>query len=641
MRKKHYFLLGLLAVSALASCGSNEKKNDEESSSIVQNVEESSSIVQNETSTEKEFITLNFSKDEFVFDYGVTADQIKNEIRNNITTDATSFEIYNVFTTPGSYSAKIIATKEGKTITKFIKVTIGPKPEESSSDVITISLSKTYFTFDYGVTEIQIENTIKNCVTSNASSIVIANISTDVGTYNAKVIGYKGGSSETRFVTVKINGIPAESSSEIQQSSASSLEQITLSLTKNTFSFDYGVTEEQIKDEIAKYVVTNADYIDIDDVSTSVGSYNATVYAFKNGNYSTKIVTVEIKVNNTQDLYLNITKDSFEFEYEATASEIKTEIEKYVSTNGTLSYSYFETGKAGEQTVVVYSTKGSKSSFKTVTINIKEEVIINLNVSKTYFEFVYGTTASEIQNKIKEFVTTDGTLTFRNISANPGYYTVSVDAIKGSKMVSKTVEVIVREQGEVALDVYKDSFEFKYGDEYETMLEEISKYVSTNGTLSLGTYGTDCGTYQVDLISTLNGKQRTKQITITIVPNDNKIRFQSFNSHDVTSSKFVAHITLQNNTGKEISSFTIRFVLNDGTYVRGIGDFSLTVPSTSSFKNGESLSVNLTFPYNSGFTAFPLSSLGEVETVPGYDYNYYKSTSNASAKIFILEVVYK
>ena len=586
-----------------------------------------------ENATNTEALSLTLSKEEFEFESGVTEEAIKNEIAKFVTTNASNIDIENVSASVGEYNATVIGLRGEESVTKTVKVVI--KAQASQGEALSLALSKEEFEFESGTTEEAIKNEIAKFVTTNARYIDIENVSTSVGEYNATVIGLRGEETVTKTVKVVI------------KAQASQGEALSLALSKEEFEFESGTTEEAIKNEIAKFVTTNARYIDIENVSTSVGEYNATVIGLRGEETVTKTVKVVIKAQANQgEVTLSLSKENFEFEFEATETEIKNEILKYVTSNGTISFSAISTGEAGDQTVVVYATIGSKTKTIMVKVTIKEEVIVTLDVSKTSFEFAYGTTTNAMQNTIKEFVTANGMVAIRDLTSEAGTHTVKVDSIIGNKMKTKEITVVVKASGNVALDFKKTSFEFLYGTTKDEMIEEIKNFIITNGTVTIDTLYTYCGTQTVTVKSQYFNSKATKTITVTINPDDSKIKATKLSaSYDATNGVTFS-ITIKNDSGKEVSGFNLDVLCHDGTTVRAFSTINFTFPtqygSSTTLKNDEENTIRLTQKYNSTFVTFPLDELSGMNGIyTGYDRDFFKTDPQFYWRYYITEVVYK
>lgn len=569
-------------------------------------------------------LTMSVKKTSFEFIYGKTEAEIKAEILKNVESNG-QVEVNNISTNVGTSTVTIISKLGTQTKSENVTVTI-------TNDAV-LDFSKTSFEFDYGVTVSQIQNAIYNNLLTNGD-ITYSNISTNVGTQTVRVTATKGSCIITKEVTVTIKEVQAET--------------LYLNLSKEEFTFNYGVTEDQIKEEIAKYVETNGTNIDIENVSTSVGESTVTVVAIKGNETKTLTAKVTITEKVSNDLTLEISNTNFEFVFEATEAEIKAEIAKYVTSNGTVTIGNILTGEAGTQTVVVSSVLDNKSAYKTVSVTIKPEVILNLDISKTSFEFVYGTTLNEQINVIKKFVVTEGGLSFANLSTAAGTYQVVVYAIKEHKTIAKNITVTVKNSGDAALDLLADSFEFTYGVTESEMIQEISNYAITNGTLSLGSVPTSCGTHQVNLIATYNGKTSAKEVNITIVPNDKRINLQSFSEYpaklSVDGSTCGLNITLKNDSGKDIEKFDLNVcIVVNGNLVAFMPFSNLTLPiSQKTLNQGETSTFRLGVKYNSQFESISYSEFQSLSGYySGYDYNTLKTCTSFTVYTTINNVVYK
>jgi len=611
-----------------------EMKYDEYFYVTIDSSEKAGSIskqVKIKINTEK--LNFEISKTSFEFGLNATSDDIKNEISKYITTNGTV--TFPEIKTGSISTSVIVITASNAFESKSRNVTVAIKENATNTEALSLTLSKEEFEFESGVTEEAIKNEIAKFVTTNASNIDIENVSASVGEYNATVIGLRGEESVTKTVKVVI------------KAQASQGEALSLALSKEEFEFESGTTEEAIKDEIAKFVTTNARYIDIENVSTSVGEYNATVIGLRGEETVTKTVKVVIKAQANQgEVTLSLSKENFEFEFEATETEIKNEILKYVTSNGTISFSAISTGEAGDQTVVVYATIGSKTKTIMVKVTIKEEVIVTLDVSKTSFEFAYGTTTNAMQNTIKEFVTANGMVAIRDLTSEAGTHTVKVDSIIGNKMKTKEITVVVKASGNVALDFKKTSFEFLYGTTKDEMIEEIKNFIITNGTVTIDTLYTYCGTQTVTVKSQYFNSKATKTITVTINPDDSKIKATKLSaSYDATNGVTFS-ITIKNDSGKEVSGFNLDVLCHDGTTVRAFITINFTFPtqygSSTTLKNGEENTIRLTLKYNSTFVTFPLDELSGMNGIyTGYDRDFFKTDPQFYWRYYITEVVYK
>ncbi len=612
-----------------------EMKYDEYFYVTIDSSEKAGSIskqVKIKINTEK--LNFEISKTSFEFGLNATSDDIKNEISKYITTNGTV--TFPEIRTGSISTSVIVITASNALESKSRNVTVAIKENATSTEALSLTLSKESFEFESGVTEEAIKDEIAKFVTTNASNIDIENVSTSAGEYNATVIGLRGEETVTKTVKVVI------------KAQASQGEALSLALSKESFEFESGVTEEAIKDEIAKFVTTNASNIDIENVSTSAGEYNATVVGYRGEETVTKTVKVVIKAQANQgEVTLSLSKESFEFEFEATETEIKNEILKYVTSNGTISFSAISTGEAGDQTVVVYATIGSKTKTIMVNVTIKEEVIVTLEVSKTSFEFAYGTTTNAMQNTIKEFVTANGMVAIRDLTNEVGTHTVKVDSIIGNKMKTMEITVIVKASGNVALDFKKTSFEFLYGTTKDEMIEEIKNYIITNGTVTIDTLYTSCGTQTVTVKSQYFNSKATKTITVTINPDDSKIKATKLSaSYDATTNGVTFSITIKNDSGKEVSGFNLDVLCHDGTTVRAFITINFTFPtqygSSTTLKNGEENTIRLTMKYNSTFVTFPLDELSEMTRIyTGFDRDFFKTDPQFYWRHYITEVVYK
>ncbi len=612
-----------------------EMKYDEYFYVTIDSSEKAGSIskqVKIKINTEK--LNFEISKTSFEFGLNATSDDIKNEISKYITTNGTV--TFPEIRTGSISTSVIVITASNAFESKSRNVTVAIKENATNTEALSLTLSKEEFEFESGVTEEAIKNEIAKFVTTNASNIDIENVSASVGEYNATVIGLRGEESVTKTVKVVI------------KAQASQGEALSLALSKEEFEFESGTTEEAIKDEIAKFVTTNARYIDIENVSTSVGEYNATVIGLRGEETVTKTVKVVIKAQANQgEVTLSLSKENFEFEFEATETEIKNEILKYVTSNGTISFSAISTGEAGDQTVVVYATIGSKTKTIMVKVTIKEEVIVTLDVSKTSFEFAYGTTTNAMQNTIKEFVTANGIVAIRDLTSEAGTHTVKVDSIIGNKMKTKEITVVVKASGNVALDFKKTSFEFLYGTTKDEMIEEIKNFIITNGTVTIDTLYTYCGTQTVTVKSQYFNSKATKTITVTINPDDSKIKATKLSaSYDATTNGVTFSITIKNDSGKEVSGFNLDVLCHDGTTVRAFSTINFTFPtqygSSTTLKNDEENTIRLTQKYNSTFVTFPLDELSGMNGIyTGYDRDFFKTDPQFYWRHYITEVVYK
>ncbi len=611
-----------------------EMKYDEYFYVTIDSSEKAGSIskqVKIKINTEK--LNFEISKTSFEFGLNATSDDIKNEISKYITTNGTV--TFPEIKTGSISTSVIVITASNALESKSCNVTVAIKENATSTEALSLALSKERFEFESGVTEEGIKDEIAKFVTTNASNIDIENVSTSAGEYNATVIGLRGEETVTKTVKVVI------------KAQASQGEALSLALSKEEFEFESGTTEEAIKDEIAKFVTTNARYIDIENVSTSVGEYNATVIGLRGEESVTKTVKVVIKDQANQgEVTLSLSKENFEFEFEATETEIKNEILKYVTSNGTISFSAISTGEAGDQTVVVYATIGSKTKTIMVKVTIKEEVIVTLDVSKTSFEFAYGTTTNAMQNTIKEFVTANGMVAIRDLTSEAGTHTVKVDSIIGNKMKTKEITVVVKASGNVALDFKKTSFEFLYGTTKDEMIEEIKNFIITNGTVTIDTLYTYCGTQTVTVKSQYFNSKATKTITVTINPDDSKIKATKLSaSYDATNGVTFS-ITIKNDSGKEVSGFNLDVLCHDGTTVRAFSTINFTFPtqygSSTTLKNDEENTIRLTQKYNSTFVTFPLDELSGMNGIyTGYDRDFFKNDPQFYWRHYITEVVYK
>ncbi len=575
---------------------------------------------------------LDLKEDSLEFDYGVTKEEIIEEIKENCSTNGKLF-ISDYYFKEMKYDeyfyVTIDSSEKAGSISKQVKIKI-------NTEKLNFEISKTSFEFGLNATSDDIKNEISKYITTNGTvtfpEIRTGSISTSVIVITAS----NALESKSRNVTVAI------------KENATSTEALSLTLSRESFEFESGVTEEAIKDEIAKFVTTNASNIDIENVSTSAGEYNATVVGYRGEETVTKTVKVVIKAQANQgEVTLSLSKESFEFEFEATETEIKNEILKYVTSNGTISFSAISTGEAGDQTVVVYATIGSKTKTIMVNVTIKEEVIVTLEVSKTSFEFAYGTTTNAMQNTIKEFVTANGMVAIRDLTNEVGTHTVKVDSIIGNKMKTMEITVIVKASGNVALDFKKTSFEFLYGTTKDEMIEEIKNYIITNGTVTIDTLYTSCGTQTVTVKSQYFNSKATKTITVTINPDDSKIKATKLSaSYDATTNGVTFSITIKNDSGKEVSGFNLDVLCHDGTTVRAFITINFTFPtqygSSTTLKNGEENTIRLTMKYNSTFVTFPLDELSEMTRIyTGFDRDFFKTDPQFYWRHYITEVVYK
>lgn len=574
---------------------------------------------------------LDLKENSLEFDYGVTKEEIKEAIIKNCSTNGKLFISDNYFKEmkyDEYFYVTIDSSEKASSICKQVRIKV-------NTEKLNFEISKTSFEFGIDATSDDIKNEISKYITTNGT-VTFPEIRTgSVSTSVIVITASNALESKSRNVTVAI------------KENATSTEALSLTLSKEEFEFESGVTEEAIKDEIANYITTNASYIDIENVSTSVGEFSATVIGYRGEETVTKTVKVVIKTQANQgEVTLTLSKESFEFEFEATETEIKNEILKYVTSNGTISFSAISTGEAGDQTVVVYATIGSKTKTIMVNVTIKEEVIVTLEVSKTSFEFAYGTTTNAMQNTIKEFVTANGMIAIRDLTNEAGTHTVKVDSIIGNKMKTKEITVVVKASGNVALDFKKTSFEFLYGTTKDEMIEEIKNFTITNGTVTINTLYTSCGTQTVTVKSQYFNSIATKTITVTINPDDSKIKATKLSSSYDANNGVTFKITIKNDSGKEVSGFNLDVLCHDGTTVRAFSTINFTFPtqygSSSTLKNGEENTIRLTQKYNSTFVTFPVDELSEMTRIyTGYDRDFFKTDPQFYWRYYITEVVYK
>ncbi len=559
-------------------------------------------------------LTFTISNYVFTFEYGVTAATIESTIKASCSTNG-ALTVTGIDTSLGVHTVTVFAVKGNKSSSKTITVKI------LEGDV-TLDISKDVFTFDYGVTAATIESTIKASCSSNGS-ISIYGIETTAGTHTVTVFAVKGNKSVNQTVVVKI----------IE-------DDVTLDISKDEFTFEYGVTAATIESTIKASCSSNGS-ISIYGIETTAGTHTVTVFAVKGNKSVNQTVTVKIVED---DVILDISKDVFEFEYETTANQIKNEILKYTSSNGTISFSDFSIGKAGSQTVVVYATKGNKSAFTTVTINIKEEVVINFEIAKTSYEFPYGKSSEFIKETISSQITTNGTIAFRNIPSSAGTYNVIVDSILGNKLVSKNVSVTIKNSSSVALDFTKTDFEFLYGQTVDEMITEIAKYTISNGTLEISSYFTNCGSGTFSITAKYNGNSTTKNINVTINPDKSKLKLTYISTTNSTS-KLTIRLTVENNTGKDIDEFTFLVLIHDGTYGRGFFGKTVKFPinygTSTTLKNGETNVLSLYTNYNSNFVIKRIEDYEfSSSDITGYDYDYLHGVSSFSWKWIIGDIVF-
>ncbi len=213
------------------------------------------------------------------------------------------------------------------------------------------------------------------------------------------------------------------------------------------------------------------------------------------------------------ELSFSISKDLFEFAYGVSVDDIEAEIKKYVTTNGTISFSTISTTVA-HQTIYVSASLGNKSMGQTVTVNIKEAEL-SLSISKTTFDFIYGVSPSDVATEIKKYVTTNGEISIVDIKISLGTHEVSVFATRGndSKFVKVTVNII---EG-ASINLSKTSFEFNNGTTLDEMKEEITKCITTNGTISFTGLETQPGTYNCKVFAVKNNSSVYKDFTVTVL----------------------------------------------------------------------------------------------------------------------------
>ena len=568
-------------------------------------------------------LVLNITKTSFEFDATATISDIKTEIEKYVTTNGTLS--YSTIEAGTIGTQTIFVTSSLGLKSKSLSITINIKGPESN---LVFDISKSSFEFDTTATVSDIKTEIEKYVTTNGTLSYSAIEAGKTGTQTIFVTSSLGLKSKSLSITINIKGPESN---------------LVFDISKSSFEFDTTATVSDIKTEIEKYVTTNGtlSYSAIEAGKTGT----QTIFVTSSLGLKSKSSSVTINIKDNTELVLEISKTSFNFIFEATVSDIKSEIEKYVTTNGTLSYSTIEVGKAGEQIVVIYATKGNNTVFKTVKINIDEEIIVNLNISKTEFEFPLGVSLSNIKEYISSFITTNGTVAFRNLSTSVGSYNVIVDSIIEHKIVSKNISVSIKGNDDVALELKKTSFEFLYGATAEDMILEIADYAITNGSLEIINMPTECGTHNVVLKAVNNGKESTKTISITINPNSKGLNFTKI-ATKYSSTELKIEVTIVNNTGKEISGVGFNILIHDGTYVRAAFskdlEFPITYGSSQTLKNGETNVISLVLKYNSNFKAVPISSYidGSVSTA-GYDYNWISSVSSYSWRYSYSGLVYK
>lgn len=313
----------------------------------------------------------------------------------------------------------------------------------------------------------------------------------------------------------------ADKSNDVKVSDVSedSDNDVTLSFFKKSFEFQEGISKEYIEKEIKRNMATNGT-VSFSDFTLTPGEKIVAVTSTYNGKSKTESVIV--KITQAQMIF-SLTKTNFEFDYGTSKQEIETEIKKYISTNGVISFSAFDTTTSGTKIAYVTSTLFSQSRSELVNITIKEQSQtseLSFSISKSDFEFNYGVTKQEIETEIKKYVTTNGEIFFSTYDTTSGSKMVFVGASLGNQSTSESVTILIKEQSQsndLTLSVSQTTFTFTSKDSVEYIQNEILKYVSSNGQLSISGVSNIVGSYDVYIFAALDGKSAYESITLIIV----------------------------------------------------------------------------------------------------------------------------
>ena len=477
-------LLSAGLVLALASCDSSaDKSNDVKVSDVSGNSDND--------------VTLSFIKKSFEFQEGISKEYIEKEIKRNMATNGTvSFSDFTL--TPGEKIVAVTSTYNGKSKTESVIVKI-------TQAQMIFSLTKTNFEFDYGTSKQEIETEIKKYISTNGVISFSAFDTTTSGTKIAYVTSTLFSQSRSELVNITIK----------EQSQTSEL---SFSISKSDFEFNYGVTKQEIETEIKNYVTTNGE-IFFSTYDTTVGTKMLFVGASLGSQSQSESITLVIKEQNqSNNLTFSLSKTEFEFNYGVTKQEIETEVKKYVTTNGEIFFSTYDT-TSGSKMVFVGASLGNQSTSESVTILIKEQSQSNdltLSVSQTTFTFTSKDSVEYIQNEILKYVSSNGQLSISGVSNIVGSYDVYIFAALDGKSTYESITLIIVEAAEIEMS--KTSFEFDYGTTEEEFKEEISKYITTNGTITyIGLSNvTSVGSYSCRVFVTKNNTSAYKDITVSI-----------------------------------------------------------------------------------------------------------------------------
>lgn len=396
-------------------------------------------------------------------------------------------------------------------------------------------------------------------------------------------------------------------------------------LTQTTFTFNYGVTKNQISNTIRDSLSTNATTVYVLNSNTNVGTYTVTIEAYLKSEKIIKNATVIIRAVEEKLQFL-MTKDSFEFDYGTTVNEIKTEIAKHITTNGTVSYSTIDVTKTGTQFVFVAASKGTESISQSIYITIlTEEEKLKFSMTKESFEFDYGTTVDEMKTEIAKYITTNGEVNYLKLSDEfaVGSHTARIFVTKNSSSAYKDITIIISDKG--VLKLSKEDFEFSYGITYKEIKDEISKYIITNCEISFPDIDDNnvlaCQSYYMNLTGKYKGESITYKMYFDIVPDDSNVKVTGLADITTLSTQQTYTISITNNSGKAIDSMIVSVYLYVDGIVRSCS--ALSFDPTDDLANGETRIFNVRITYKSEFAPFSIDEVGTHNA--GYDYNFCKS----------------
>ena len=147
--------------------------------------------------------------------------------------------------------------------------------------------------------------------------------------------------------------------------------------------------------------------------------------------------TVTVKI--LEGPSISMSKTSFEFNYGYTLDELKEEIEKYITANGTILFSGLGTDP-GTYNCRALAVKNNASVYKDFTVTILDT--LSFKFTEENLEFLYGTTFGEIKTAINNCIETNGTITYPDIDSSTVYScnTYFVKVTSTYKGVSETKE---------------------------------------------------------------------------------------------------------------------------------------------------------------------------------------------------------